>query len=133
MINPWIIGRMPAFFISLKDVLSPMAANALTIRNLLMLFVSETNPAGIVKMLAITDIPTKPKINQGKIFAMLKFALISSPLSDLAHNDMLVLLLLHTENNHDRTEKADHLRDNLRCRHKKTSEIKNDQTAFIIP
>ena len=51
---------------------------------------------------------------------MLKFALISSPLSDLAHNDMLVLLLLHTENNHDRAEKADHLRDNLRCRHKKS-------------
>ena len=64
---------------------------------------------------------------------MLKFALISSPLSALAHNDMLVLLLLHTENNHDRAEKADHLCDNLRCRHKKTSEIKNDQTAFIIP
>ena len=54
-------------------------------------------------------------------------------ISDLAHNDMLVLLLLHTENNHDRTEKADHLRDNLRCRHKKPSEIKNNQTAFIIP
>ena len=35
IMNPWIIGLIPAFFISLNDVLTPIAAYAQTIMNLL--------------------------------------------------------------------------------------------------
>ena len=38
--NPWIMGRIPDFFRPEKDVLSPMAASAHTIRNLLTDFVA---------------------------------------------------------------------------------------------
>ena len=56
----------------------PIAASALTIRNLLTLFVPETNSAGSATILATTDMATKPRINQGNIFLMLKLAFSSS-------------------------------------------------------
>ena len=61
----WFI---PAFFISLKDVLTPIAANAQTIINLLAFLVTDTTAAGIGKILATMDIAKNPKINQGNIF-----------------------------------------------------------------
>ena len=80
IIKPWTIGRIPAFFMFEKEVLSPMAASAHTMRNLLAVFVPDTTGAGIEKTLAATDMARKPKINQGNIFLMLKFAFISLPL-----------------------------------------------------
>ena len=79
MIKPWIIGRIPAFFMLEKDVFKPMAANAHTIRNLLALLVPDTTAAGIGNTLATIDIARNPRINQGNIFAMLKFAFSSLP------------------------------------------------------
>lgn len=55
MINPCIIGRIPAFFILENEVLRPIAARAQTIRNLLNDFVVLTTLAGIGTMLATTD------------------------------------------------------------------------------
>ena len=46
MINPWSIGRAPDFFILEKEVLSPIAASAQTIRNLLEVFVNERTSEG---------------------------------------------------------------------------------------
>ena len=57
----------------------PMAANAHTIRNLLALLVPDTTAAGIGNTLATIDIARNPRINQGNIFAMLKFAFSSLP------------------------------------------------------
>ena len=74
IIKPCIIGRMPDFLKLENAVFRPIAARALTIRNLLAVFVPETVSAGISKMLATIDIATKPSINQGKIFLILKFA-----------------------------------------------------------
>ena len=62
-----------------KDVFKPMAANAHTIRNLLALLVPDTTAAGIGNTLATIDIARNPRINQGNIFAMLKFAFSSLP------------------------------------------------------
>ena len=76
-VKPWIIGRIPAFFMLEKDVFKPMAANAHTIRNLLALLVPDTTAAGIGNTLATIDIARNPRINQGNIFAMLKFAFSS--------------------------------------------------------
>ena len=56
-----------------NDVLSPIAASALTIKNLLMLLECDTTAEGMVKILATIDIATKPKINQGKRFIILTF------------------------------------------------------------
>ena len=50
-----------------KEVFRPMAANAQTIRNLLICFVLDTACAGSWKMLAMTDMARKPRMNQGKI------------------------------------------------------------------
>ena len=79
MIKPWIMGRMPAFFMLEKDVFKPIAAKAQTIRNLLAVFVPDTTVAGIGNTLATIDIARKPRINQGNIFVMLKFAFSSLP------------------------------------------------------
>ena len=68
MMNPWIIGRMPDFLRLENEVLSPMAANALTIRNLLTLFVPDTIAEGIENTLATIDMARNPKMNQGKIW-----------------------------------------------------------------
>ena len=54
MINPWIIGRTPDFFMSLKEVFRPMAAKAQTIKNLLADLVIDTTFSGTVKTLAKT-------------------------------------------------------------------------------
>ena len=54
----------------------PIAASAQTIRNLLRAFVPDITVAGIGKILAMQDMITKPIINQGNIFLMLKFALM---------------------------------------------------------
>ena len=51
-----------------NEVLSPIAASALTIRNLLTVLLADTSSAGTEKMLATTDIATNPTINQGNIF-----------------------------------------------------------------
>ena len=72
IMKPWIMGRMPAFFMLAKEVFRPMAAKAQTIRNLLMRFVPDTTAAGIGNTLATTDIARKPRINQGKILEKLK-------------------------------------------------------------
>ena len=77
MMKPWIMGRMPDFFISEKDVFRPIAASAHTIRNLLADFVPETRAAGMLNMLATIDMARKPSMNQGNIFAMLNLAFIS--------------------------------------------------------
>ena len=50
MMNPWIIGRMPDFLRLENEVLSPMAANALTISNLLTLFVPDTIAEGKIEL-----------------------------------------------------------------------------------
>ena len=42
IMKPWIMGRMPAFFMLAKEVFSPMAASAQTIRNLLAVLVPLT-------------------------------------------------------------------------------------------
>lgn len=76
IMNPCIIGRIPAFFIFEKEVFKPIAASAQTIRNLLRAFVPDITVAGIGKILAMQDMITKPIINQGNIFLMLKFALM---------------------------------------------------------
>ena len=77
MVNPCIIGLVPDFFILENDVLSPIAAKAQTIRNLLVRFVKETTDAGTVNMLATMAIPKNPRMNQGNIFVNLKFILTS--------------------------------------------------------
>ena len=76
IIKPCIIGRNPDFFIFEKEVFKPIAASAQTIRNLLRAFVPDITVAGIGKILAMQDMITKPIINQGNIFLMLKFALM---------------------------------------------------------
>lgn len=76
IMNPCIIGRIPAFFIFEKEVFKPIAASAQTIRNLLRAFDPDITVAGIGKILAMQDMITKPIINQGNIFLMLKFALM---------------------------------------------------------
>ena len=73
------MGRIPDFFMLAKDVFRPMAAKAQTIKNLLMLLVVDTTAEGMGKMLATIDIARKPRINQGNILAMLKFAFRSLP------------------------------------------------------
>lgn len=78
IMKPCIIGRIPDFFKLENDVFSPMADSAHTIKNLLVVFVPETTVVGIEKMLATMDIARKPRINHGKIFAMLKLAFNSS-------------------------------------------------------
>lgn len=70
MINPWIMGRMPAFFRLEKEVFKPMAAKAQTMRNLLMDLVWDTTWVGMGNRLATIDMATKPKMNQGKILPM---------------------------------------------------------------
>ena len=70
---------MPAFFMLEKEVFKPIADKAQTMRNLLARFVAETRAAGIGNKLATMDIARKPRMNQGKILAMLKFALRSLP------------------------------------------------------
>ena len=52
MINPCSIGRTPAFFMLENEVLSPIAANAHTIKNLLTRLVSATVAAGMETRLA---------------------------------------------------------------------------------
>ena len=42
IMKPWIMGRMPAFFMLAKEVFRPMAASAQTIRNLLAVLVPLT-------------------------------------------------------------------------------------------
>ena len=79
IIKPWIIGRIPDFFMLEKEVFKPMAAKALTMRNLLTVFVPDTTAVGIENMLATIDIARKPRINQGNIFAILKFAFNARP------------------------------------------------------
>ena len=79
MINPWSIGRIPAFFMLAKEVFKPIAANAHTIRNLLRVLVADTISAGTETTLATSAIARKPRINHGKIFAMLKSAFNSEP------------------------------------------------------
>ena len=67
-----------------KEVFSPIAASAATIKNLLADFVCKRISDGMVNILATMDIATKAPINHGKIFLMLKFAfnaLSSKPLS----------------------------------------------------
>ena len=51
--KPWIIGRIPAFFILEKEVFKPIAAKAQTIRNLLARLVPETTTAGMVGNLPV--------------------------------------------------------------------------------
>ena len=46
IINPCNIGAGPEFFTSLKSVLSPIAPNAIIIRNLLKLFSTMPNLSG---------------------------------------------------------------------------------------
>lgn len=75
IMKPWIMGRMPAFFMLAKEVFRPMAASAQTIRNLLADLVPLTTCAGIGKMLATMDIARKPRMNQGNIFLMENSAL----------------------------------------------------------
>lgn len=77
IINPCIIGLMPDFFISLNEVLSPIAASAQTIKNLLTDLVAETTSVGIENILAIIAIAKNPKMNHGKILVKLKLVLIS--------------------------------------------------------
>lgn len=78
IINPCIIGRIPDFFRFENEVFNPIADSAHIIKNLLIVLVLETTVVGIEKTLATMDIPRKPSINQGKIFAMLKLAFNSS-------------------------------------------------------
>ena len=70
MIKPWIIGRMPAFFMLEKEVFRPMAARAQTIRNLLAVFVPDTTAIGIGNTLTTKDMARKPRKNRGKIFTI---------------------------------------------------------------
>ena len=63
MMEPWIIGRMPAFFMLEREVLRPIAAKAETMRNLLIFLVAATTAVGMVKMLATMDIARKPRMN----------------------------------------------------------------------
>ena len=70
---------MPAFFIFEKEVFNPIAAKALTIRNLLTLFVPETTKEGIENTLVKTDIARNPRINQGNILEIFTFAFNSFP------------------------------------------------------
>lgn len=67
MIKPWIMGRMPDFFILEKEVFRPMAASAHTIRNLLVALVPDTTAVGMGNRLATRAIAKKPRMNQGKI------------------------------------------------------------------
>ena len=71
MVKPCIIGLVPDFFMLEKDVLSPIAAKAQTIRNLLVRLVKETTVDGTVNTLATIAIPKNPRINQGNILVNL--------------------------------------------------------------
>ena len=77
MINPCSMGFAPAFFMLEKDVFSPMAASAQTMRNLLVFLVIATNSAGMEIRLATITIAKNPKMNQGNTLLNLKFALRS--------------------------------------------------------
>ena len=79
MINPCIIGRIPAFLSFENEVFKPIAANALTMRNLLTFFEPDTIAEGIENTLVITDMARKPRMNQGNILLILKLALSSLP------------------------------------------------------
>ena len=67
MIKPWIMGLMPDFLISLTLVLSPMAANAATIKNLLDTRMVVEIATGIRPILLTIAMAKKPRINQGMI------------------------------------------------------------------
>ena len=86
MINPCSMGAIPDLFISLKLVLSPIAASAEIIRNLLTSFIPAETAAGMTPRLLIAVKAKNPRINQGKILRMLKFALrtVSLPLVFMA-------------------------------------------------
>ena len=92
MIKPCTIGRMPDFFNLEKDVFKPIAARAHTIKNLLVVFVPDTTAAGIVNTLATMDIARKPRINQGKILVILKFAFKSPAFPQVARASFLLSL-----------------------------------------
>ena len=64
---------MPDFLISLKLVLSPIAASAATIKNLLVFFAAAEMPDGIIPKLLTIANAKNPKINHGKIFDMFTF------------------------------------------------------------
>ena len=93
IINPCIIGLIPDFFISLNDVLRPIAARAQTIKNLLTDFVAVTISVGIVKMLATIYMAKNPQMNQGKILVKLKLVLISFSFSLLLIASFLFRLI----------------------------------------
>ena len=69
-----------------------MAARALTIRNLLTLFVPVTTAAGMGRRLATMDIARNPKINHGNILESLKLAFRSPPSALLAIASFLLIL-----------------------------------------
>ena len=73
------MGAKPDFFISLKLVLSPIAASADTIKNLLTSFIPEETACGITPKLLITARARNPRINQGIILVSPNFALTASP------------------------------------------------------
>ena len=62
----------------LKSVFRPMAPSAATIRNLLTDFMVEISVTGNSSKLANTDMPIKPKINQGKMDLMLTLTALLS-------------------------------------------------------
>ena len=77
IINPWSMGRKPELLISLKLVLSPMAASAATIKNLLVDFKADAILSENPIVLFITARAIKPNINHGMIFTMVRFAWIA--------------------------------------------------------
>lgn len=90
IVKPWIIGLVPDFFMLENDVLSPIAAKAHTIRNLLVRLVRDTTDAGTVNILATIAIPKNPRINQGNILVNLKF-IFTSEEPPLARHSLVLM------------------------------------------
>ena len=74
MTKPWSMGLAPDLHSLEKSVLSPIAARAATIRNLLIVFRMDAVEVGIRPMLQRSDMARKPRMNHGKTDFMLTFA-----------------------------------------------------------
>ena len=71
--NPCNIGSGPDFLTSRISVFNPIAARAITIKNLLSVAKLELNVAGIKPILFSKAAPKNNKMNHGKIFLRLTF------------------------------------------------------------
>ena len=78
--NPIKMGFAPVFTSLTRSVLRPMAAIAITIKNLLAFFKKPVTAAGMGNTVVTTEARTKKRTNQGNIIFRLTFVPLPSAL-----------------------------------------------------